>query len=139
MATNLIYLGSPEKNREREVGADVLPGTPVIVDGKPAVTLTASGGTDAASINVPGGYTISGGPGIGGVGNRTNYATVAYDGTYEFTVAGVTTSTATGVAVYRTTAGGLTLTEGTNVLFGQTDFPPDYHKTAGKAPVRIGA
>lgn len=139
MATNLIYLGSPEKNREREVGADVLPGTPKIVGGKSVVTLTASGGTDAASINVPGGYTISGGPGIGGVGNRTNYATVAYDGTYEFDVAGVTTSTASDVAVYITSAGALTLTATGNTAYGVTDFPPDYHKTAGKAPVRIGA
>lgn len=139
MATNLIYLGSPEKNREREVGADVLPGTPLIVGGKSVVTLTASGGTDAANISVPGGYTVSGGPGIGGVGNRTNYATVAYDGTYEFDVTGALTSTANDVAVYITSGGVLTLTASTNTLYGHTDYPPDYNKTAGKAPVRIGA
>lgn len=138
MALNLVYLGSPEKQREREVGADVLPGTPKIIGGKSVVTLTASGGTDAASINVPGGYTISGGPGIGGVGNRTNWATVAYDGTYEFDVTGATTSTANDVAVYITSGGALTLTVGTNTLFGVTDYPPDYAKVAGKAPVRIG-
>lgn len=139
MALNLIYLGSPEKNREREVGENVQPGTPLIVGGESVVTLTASGGTPAASVNLPGGYTVSGGPGIGGVGNREDWATVAYDGTYEFDVTGATTSTANDVAVYLTSAGALTLTAGTNTLYGHTDYPPDYHKTAGKAPVRIGA
>lgn len=139
MAKNLVYLGDPRNNREREVGADVLPGTLVVVDGRPAVTLTASGGTDAASIDTVTGYTITGGPSIGGVGNRENYATVAFDGTWEFSVTGATTSTATGVPVYRTTAGGLTLTEGSNTLIGVTDYPPDYAKAAGKAPVKIGA
>ena len=33
----------------------------------------------------------------------------------------------------------LSLTEGTNTLYGVTDYPTDYRKEAGRAPVRIGA
>lgn len=138
MALNLVYLGDPRNNREREVGADVQPGTPVLVDtDRPAVTLTASGGS-TKSFTTPQGYTLSGVPN-GGVGNREDYATVAVDGTYEFEVTGVTTSTDNGVAVYLAADGTLTTTATDNDLFGYTDYPPDYAKRAGVAPVRIGA
>lgn len=137
MALNLVYLGNPQNNREREVGDDVAPGTPLLLEGRPAVTLTASGGTTKA-FTTPQGYTLSGVE-IGGVGNRDEWATVAFDGTYEFDVTGALATTDNDAAVYITSAGALTLTEGSNDLYGYTDYPPDYAKSAGVAPVRIGA
>ena len=74
------------------------------------------------------------------VGNLPAEATVAYDGTWEFSsITGVTTSTGQDVAVYITSGGVLTLTSSGNTLYGYTDYPRDYVKAAGIAPVRIGA
>lgn len=144
MAKNLVYLGTPAKNRERALSTVTVPttaptsidtGVPVVFPDGPAVSLTASGGS-TKSFTTPQGYTLSGVPN-GGVGNAQGAATFAFDGTYEFAVTGATTSTASGARVYITTTGGLTLTEGTNTAYGYTDYPPGYAKTAGRAPVKI--
>lgn len=137
MAVNRIYVGDPRENREAEVGADIVSGTPVLIeDGRPAVTLTASGGTVGSSLT-PQGYTLSGYD-IGGVGNRENFATVAVNGTYEFPVTGGLVDTAQGTEVFiDATAHTLSLT-GTD-HYGYVDLPPDYFVTAGVLPVRIGA
>ena len=136
MALNKIFAETQGKNREVPVAAGTKPGVPLLVEGRPAVTLTAeptatatSELSDGTSITYP----------IGGVGNAEGYASVAFDGTFEFAVAGATSTTKSEVAVYITSAGALTLTEGTNTLFGHTDYPRDYVKEAGRAPVRIGA
>jgi hypothetical protein len=136
MAKNLVYLGDTRKNRERPVPSGTLSGVPLLVDGRPCVTLTARGDA-VTSDTLANGYTI-GNIGVGGVGNKPDSATVAFDGTYEFAVAGVTTSTANETQVYITSGGALNLTATGNTAFGKIDYPPDYAKAAGKAPVRIG-
>lgn len=136
MALNKIYAETQSKNRERVVPANTQPGTPLIINDRPAVTLTARGDATKTTV-LPGGYSIV--AGNGGVGNLPDSASVAFDGTWEFAVTGATTSTGQDVAVYLTSSGSLTLTEGTNTLYGYTDYPRDYAKVAGRAPVRIGA
>lgn len=143
MALNLVYRGDPRKNRERVVPSGTVSGDPLLLDDGPAVALTSR--ADATtSFTTPQGYTLSGVP-SGGVGNATDSATVAFDGTYEFSgvvstgTTPVPTSTAQSTAVYITSAGALTLVDTNNDLFGHVDYPPGYHKVAGTLPIRIGA
>lgn len=147
MALNKVFNGTPGKNRVHPLTeisqpttppTTIQPGVPVVVAGKPAVSLTASGnGTATVSNPYPGVTSLT--YANGGASLADGEASFAHDGTYEFAVTGVTTSTGSGVNVYITTAGALTLTVGTNVLFGKTDYPKDYRKQAGRAPVEIGA
>ena len=148
MATNQIYAGTTERYRERVLSTvvkptstptTIQPGVPVTFLDGPAVSLTASGnGTVVQTTGLPTGLS-SITYANGGVGNAAGAATFAFDGTWEFAVAGAATNTASGVKVYITDAGALTLTVGTNTAFGWTDYPVDYAKVAGRAPVRIGA
>lgn len=148
MATNRIFAGNDANNRERPLASittpttaptTIQPGVAVVFPEGPAVSLTASGNaTVTQTTNLPPNLT-SVTYGNGGVGNLPGSASFAFDGTFEFAVAGATTSTVSGVQVYITTTGALTLTEGTNTAFGVTDYPRDYAKVAGRAPVRIGA
>ena len=135
MATNKVFNGIESRNRERVVPAGTQPGTPLLINSRPAVALTARGDATKAS-DLPGGYSIT--FNNGGVGNLADSASVAFDGTWEFAVTGATTSTGQDVAVYITSAGALTLTEGSNTLYGYTDYPRDFAKAAGRAAVRIG-
>lgn len=136
MALNKIYSETKSKNRSRAVPSGTVAGVPLLVNARPAVTLTAR--SDATRTD-----TLSDGTAItyniGGVGSPAGEATVAFDGTFEFAVTGATTSTASDVAVYITSGGTLTLTASTNTLYGYTDYPTDYVKKAGRAPVKIGA
>lgn len=137
MATNKVFAETESKNRERQVPAGTQPGTPLIINARPAVTLTARGDATKTSA-LPGGHSIT--FNNGGVGNLPDSASVAFDGTWLFEgVAGVTATTGQDVPVYITTAGGLTLTVGTNTLYGHTDYPRDFAKATGRAAVRIGA
>jgi hypothetical protein len=143
MALNHVYRGDPRNNRERVVPEGTVSGDPLLLDDGPAVALTSRG--DATkSFTTPQGYTLSGVE-SGGVGNATDSATVAFDGTYEFDgvvstgTTPVPTTTAQSTAVYITSAGALTLVATDNDLFGHVDYPPDYHKVAGTLPIRIGA
>lgn len=150
MATNQIYAGTTERYRERALSTiaqpttpptTIQPGVPVKFADGSAVSVTASGN---ATVTVSSGDSLP--PGLtsftysnGGVGNATSSATFAFDGTWEFAVTGALTTTASGVEVYITTAGALTLTASTNAHYGWTDYPVDYAKVAGRAPVRVGA
>jgi hypothetical protein len=136
MATNMIFRYDSKQTRERPVPAGVQAGEPVLIGTRPAVTLTARGDSTVTKL-LPGGYTQTG-PN-GGAGNDPDKASVAFDGTWEFAVTGATTTTANEVAVFITSARALTLTATGNTAFGFTDYPKDYAKTAGVAPVRIGA
>lgn len=136
MALKMIYRYDGKKARPRPVPAGTQADTPLLIGGRPAVTLTARGDS-VITKTLPGGRTLT--EPNGGAGLEPNEASVVFDGTWEFPVAGATTSTGNEVAVYLTSAGALTLTEGTNTAFGFTDYPKDYAKTAGVAPVRIGA
>lgn len=137
MALNKVFAETQSKNRERAVPAGTQPGTPLLINARPAVALTARG--DATKVTtLPGGTTVT--AGNGGVGNLADSASVAFDGTWVFEgVTGVTTSTGQDVAVYITSAGALTTTATSNTLFGYTDYPRDFAKATGRAAVRIGA
>lgn len=135
MSTNLIYVYSKERTRERPVPANTQPGTPLLINTRPCVTITARGDATVAKTLADGTVVTRGN---GGVGNLPDSATVAYDGTWEFTgITGVTTSTGQDVAIYITSGGGLTNSSSGNTLYGMTDYPRGYVKATGKAPVRI--
>ncbi len=136
MALNKIFRETPELNRARPVPAGTKQGTPLLIEGRPAVTLTARTGETATKTFSDGTtvtYTIS------GASVPAGQASCAFDGTFEFAVTGALTTTVSDVAVYITSDGALTLIEATNTLYGHTDYPTDYRKEAGRAPVRIGA
>lgn len=148
MATNLVYRNADEKNRVETLAATYQAGVGVVsLAGLPAVTVTASGDatiTDATSFPP---YTISGIPN-GGVGLVGKQVTLAFDGTWEFLATGfdgtapVPGSVAQGTAVnFKAANGKLTMTAvGAGITaWGYIDFPPDYDKTRGYVPVRIGA
>ena len=140
MALNKIFQSTTKEHRERAVPSGTQPGTPLIIGGRPAVTLTARGdATKTETDNLPGGLT-SITYSNGGASNLPGSASVAYDGTWEFAVTGATTSTASDVEVFLINDGTLSLTNsGDDTHFGWTDYPRDYRKEAGRAPVRIGA
>lgn len=135
MALNMVYPFNRERGRERQVPAGTQSGVPLIINARPCVTLTARG--DATNVKVlADGTTIT--RNVGGASNLVDSASVAFDGTWEFAVAGALTSTGQDVQVYITAANALTLTLTGNTAYGFTDYPRDYTKTAGFAPVRIG-
>ena len=136
MVLNKIFRETPELNRALPVPSGTKQGTPLLVEGVPVVTLTARTGVTATETYLDGtSVTYS----ISGASVPAGQATCAFDGTFEFAVAGATTSTASLVKVYITSGGVLTLTQGTNTLYGVTDYPTNFRKEAVRAPVRIGA
>jgi hypothetical protein len=142
MAKNLVYRNTDSLNRVETLGATFQSGKAVLsLGGKPAVTVTASGdATRTDSTSFPP-YTISGIPN-GGVGLVGKQVTLAFDGTWEFAnadVAGTTAATATqGQVIYISSSNALTTTASSNTRFGTVDFPPDYDKTRGFIPIKIG-
>lgn len=144
MATNLVYRNSDSQNRVEDLGATLAPGTPVVSEaGLPAVTVTGSADYEISEV-IPGVGTLSGIP-AGGVGLEGQEVALAFDGTWEFLASEFADTApnpetvAQGTAVYITSGGELTTTEGSNVPFGYVDVPPDYDRTRGFVPVRIGA
>lgn len=137
MTRNAVFAYDPRQVRERPVPSGTKGGTPLLVGIRPGVTLTARADdtttfslADGSSRTVP----------TGSANQSAGNASIAFDGTWEFTgITGVTTSTANDVAIYITSAGALTNVATGNTLFGYTDYPPNYTKATGKAPVRIGA
>ena len=137
MALNQIFAPRHGSNRARVVASGVVAGTPLLSGGEPAVALTSRGDatkTDAIAGSGVTSVTYK----SGGVGLATDEASLAFNGTFEFAVAGVTTGTVSGTAVYITSGGALNLTASGNTLYGYTDYPKGYRKEAGRAPVRIG-
>lgn len=147
MALNKIFQSTPSRHRVRALSTvtqptstptTIQPGVPVVFADGPAVSLTASGnGTKTQTTGLPSditSITYKNAP----VGVDAGEAVFAFDGTYEFAVTGAGTSTANGVEVYITTGGTLTLTTGTNVHYGWTDYPKGYRKESGRAAVRVG-
>ena len=124
MALNVILSDIRSERRARPVGNNVAPGTPLINGGQPAVTLTGSRDYAGNAISVTGnGETIVIAGGRGGESlPDDDYATITFSGTYTFPVAGASTATEPGTLVYIETDGDLTLTEGTNTLFGRVEF-----------------
>ena len=155
MALNKIFASTQELHRDRKLSEIIVPtpvttiqpGVPVLIGSaaataRPAVSLTASGNATKTETNgLPAGITsityTNGG--VGNDGAPAPSASFAFDGTFEFAVTGATTSQASDVPVYITSAGALTLTAGSNTLYGRTDYPVGYRKEADRAPVKIGA
>lgn len=145
MATNMFKKYTESLCREWPVPVGTQAGEVVLhpVSNQVGITLTARGDS-TRSANIPGvtGGTIPN----GGAGNKANSATVAVDGSWLLTVPGTTAGdtnpatgtdgTAAGTKVYRTSAGALTLTEGSNTLVGVID---DGVIVGTVAPVLIGA
>lgn len=138
MATNMIYSDNEKDRRPAVVGNDVAPGTPLIYGGRPVVTITGSGDYDgnAITLTAKGQTTVLAG-GRGGVGLQDDEATVTPSGTWAFDVAGASASTDRGEPVYITSGGDLTLTEGSNTLFGIVEFFRG-EKSATDTAVTIG-
>ena len=147
MATNLVYRNTDSQNRVEVLAATYQAGVPVISLGaEPAVTVTASGDATRTESTFYAPLTISGIPN-GGVGLEGKEVTLAFDGTWEFLAEAFTGSdpdpetVAQGALVNFTTASGLltmTAVGARIVAYGYIDFPPDYDKTRGYVPVRIG-
>ena len=144
MAKNLVYRNTDAYNRVEVLAATYGSGAPVLsLGGKPAVTVTASGDhtrSDATSFPP---FTISGIP-DGGVGLVGKEVTLAFDGTWEFVAADFANTdpdplTATqGTIVYITSGNVLTTTSSGNTRYGTLDYPPDYDRTRGLVPVKVG-
>jgi len=120
MSTNMIFSDVPSRRFVAKVGTDVAPGKALLLAGTPVVTLTGSGdyAGNAITLTANGVITTLAG-GRGGVGLEDDQATVSPTGAYAFPVTGATSALNPGaVAVYITTGGVLTLTEGTNDRFG---------------------
>lgn len=124
MALNVIYSDIRSERRERTVGNNVAPGTPLISGDRPAVTLTGSRDYAGNAITVTGnGETITLAGGRGGESlSADDKATVTFSGTYAFPVTGASASTTQGTKVYITSGGTLTLTATSNTLYGEVEF-----------------
>lgn len=145
MATNMYKKYTESKTREWPVPSGTQAGTVVLhpVSNQVGITLTARGDSTTAA-NIPG---VTGGTRPnGGVGNKSNSATVAVDGSWLLLVAGATNGdtnpasgsagTAVGTAVYRVTADGTySLTATGAVKIGVVD---DGVIVGGVVPVLIG-
>ncbi len=142
MASNMYKKYTEAKTREWAVPAGTRGGDVVInaVSGEVGVALGDRGdATRAAGIpGVTGGTVPSGMAGV-----RPGGATVAVDGTWLLTVAGVTNGdtgaggagTDEGTKVYRTSGGAYNLTAASNTYIGVID---DGVIVGGVAPVKIG-
>ena len=137
MALNQIFAPTQGKARPRVVPSGTVAGTPLLLGGEPAVASTDRG--DATKTITPTGTNVTSlTHKSGAVGYGPTEAGVYFDGTFDFAVSGVTTSTDSDVAVYITAGGALNLTASGNTLFGYTDYPKGYRKENGRAPVAIG-
>lgn len=127
MATNRIYADIETERRTATVGNDVAPGTPLMIGGRPVVTLTGSGDhVNTVTIDLGGGRTVTSAAPGGGIGLLDDEATVTPTGTWAFDVAGADADTERGSAVYLAADGTLTLDGGvdpdTNAKFGIVEF-----------------
>lgn len=129
MAANEIYFDSEPIRRERRVGNNVAPGTPVIVQDGPGFTFTGSADFVKTRTVTAGNTTTTTSVTGGGVGlSGPDYATVTFSGTHSYPVTGSSLTNAydadgNGKPVYlvpNTTE--LTLTETGNTFFGVVDF-----------------
>lgn len=123
------------------LAATVGPDVPVIsISDQPGITSTGTG--DFVKSTVLGPFTLSGIP-AGSVGYAAKEAGIYVDGTFFLPVTGGTVTTPQNTPVYAVVADGvvtsLTLSVGTNKLFGKVHYSKDLVRVAGKLPVQIGA
>lgn len=143
MALNRIFKENERNNRARVVPSGTVSGDPLLLGTRPAVALTDRGDATRTFTDAGTGLTVSGLP-SGGVGLEDDEASVAFDGTWEFTgvvssgTTAVPTTTAQDTLVYITSGDALTLASSGNTVYGAVDYPIGYHKAAGRIPIRIG-
>ena len=137
MATNKIFEEDARTNRALVVPSGTKSGDFLIVGGVPCVAITDRGDAQRTfDLGPIGEITVP----SGGASLASNQATVATTGTWELPVVGAGNSTGQGVEVFwDDTKKELTLTGTGNTAVGVTDYPIDYARTDGIAPVRIGA
>lgn len=121
---NVLFSDVRSERRERKVGNNVAPGTPLISGTRPAITVTGSqdykGNEVSASAN---GQTLVLSPGKGGESLAgPDYATVTFTGSYYLPVEGADASTAQGTAVYIKADKSLTLTDTGNTFYGEVEL-----------------
>lgn len=123
------------------VTSEVAVGTALLNGIRAGVAYTNSGGFNRSDAISGAPVTFTNIP-AGGIGLDALKASVATDGSYEFAVAGAVPATPNGVSVYAVVATGkvtgLTLTLGTNTLWGVVNNPTDYVAASGVACVKIG-
>lgn len=143
MAVNKIFASDERLHRARPVPVGTQPGTPLLIGntGRPAVTLTARGDSTVTQTAPVTSNIVSVTYTNGGVGLKQDEASCAFDGTWLFPVTGATTATTSEEEVFYVVATDtLTLASGgSDPHYGWTDYPEGFIKTAGNAPVRVGA
>lgn len=129
-----VYAYTQSKTRERPVPSGTAKGTAIASGSEVFVTITPRG--DATKTATLGGvYSIT--YPNGAVGQRTDSATVAFDGSWAGPVVGATSETVAGTPVYIDSTGALTLTATDNTAFGVTDNYPG-KASASLTTVKIG-
>jgi hypothetical protein len=136
MALNEVYQYTRFKTRERPVPAGTVAGAPLLINTRPCVAITSrSDATKTFTLADGSSRTIP----VGNPWQTAGSATVAFDGTFEFSgIAGLTYPLANDTAIYITAGNTLSTTAAGNTLFGYVDNPTSYTGVAGKAAVRIG-
>lgn len=131
-----VYAYNPRLTREWPVASGTLEGTAVLspAGNQPGVTITPRGDSTAVA-TLSGGYSIT--YPNGAVGQRSDSATVAVDGTWSGAVVGADNTTPKGTLVYIDSTGALTLTATSNTKFGVVDTYPG-KGSASETAVKIG-
>ena len=127
MALNQIMRDVESQRFVAKVGNNVAPGTPLVLAGVPVVTITGSGDYKPAgsAVVTSNGVSIPLGPQRGGIGLKDDHATVSPTGAYALPVAGASAAAITPGATkvyFNATNDTLTLTVGTNELFGVAEW-----------------
>jgi hypothetical protein len=123
MALNGVYQGERYITREWPVASGTLAGAPVMsITFEPGVAQTSES-TATKSWTLADGTVVQ--RPVFGVGNTVGSVTVALNGTWAFAVTGATSATPKNTIVYAVVTGNtvtsLTLTVGTNKVFGVVD------------------
>ena len=124
MALNVILSDVRSERRERKVGNNVAPGTPLISGTRPAITLTGSQDYAGNAVTVTANgesLVLAGGRGGESLAGP-DYATVTFTGTYALPVEGADATVAQGDEVYIKADKTLTLTATGNTFYGEVEF-----------------
>jgi hypothetical protein len=120
---NVLYSDIESERRPATVPTNTAPGTPRIIGGRPAITVTGSGDYAGNAMTVTSsGKTVTLAGGGGGESLAPLEATVTFTGSYFFPVAGASAATVNGTPVFITAGGALTLTSTSNTKYGVVEF-----------------
>lgn len=133
-----VYAYNEEKVREWPVPSGTAKGTAILsASNQPGVTITPRGDSTATKSLGSAGNAYSITYPNGAVGQRSDSASVAVDGTWAGPVVGATSSTPRNTLVYIDSTGALTLTASGNTKFGVVDAYPG-KASASDTAVKIG-